>query len=177
MENFKTRCWVVCLDLLIHVHNAGNISLDTPFNCKRWTFCSYSVHLDCAVSGFPAASGHQEGVAARYLLQALEVSLFVIFSAFLYKEMSPLALPLPLSPENITVFGTLPESIEWFIEGRASGRRMIWLLTPIPTLSPSVKKLDRRHTRDWERETSCWRESGGRSQIISVLQRGSLVLC
>jgi hypothetical protein len=81
-KTLKPAVGLVCLDIFIHDHNAGSINpVDTPFNWKRWTFCSYSVHLDCAVSGFPAASGHQEGAAARYLLQALEVSLFAIFCA------------------------------------------------------------------------------------------------
>ncbi len=51
------------------------------------------------------------------------------------------------------------ESIEWFLEGQA----FVWFGSS-PTPSP-VSKFDRDTQEDWERETSCYWERGGRRKI------------
>ncbi len=62
--------------------------------------------------------------------------------------------------------GVKPESLEWLIEEQAFSRSYdLAPSPPSPTPLPSTGDTQ----GDWERETTCWRESGrgwGRSQII-----------
>ncbi len=60
-----------------------------------------------------------------------------------------------------TVYSTLRQRIlNELWRARLSRSRMIWLLAH-PLLPSPVSNLDRRPQEDWERETTCWRETSG----------------
>ncbi len=73
-------------------------------------------------------------------------------------------------------FGRDPESIEWFLKDQAFSSS--YDLAPPPSSPPSpIRKIDRRHSEDWESEPTCSRGKGegcGRSQIVRG--RESMVL-